>query len=126
MGKDHQDTLETQVVIGITLRLRKKYSEALGYFEDVFEQRKKALGPEHPLTLSSEREIGVNFSLQQKQAEKGLTILQKVYEKQKTLLGSENPDTVRTQLVLVDALTKNGKYAEAEKLFKDGLLSKMK
>jgi pentatricopeptide repeat protein len=125
LHKEHQDFLESQVVIGITLRMRKKYSEAMGYFQDVYEQRKKVLGAEHPLTLNTEREIGVALSLM-KQPEKALPLLRKVYQSQKTVLGNESPDTVKTQLVLVDALTKNGDYKEADKLFQEGLLNTMK
>ena len=92
------------------------FSEAEPQLERAAELRKRALGPEHPDTLTSLDELGILYNLQGKYPA-AQTLLRQVLEARKRVLGENHPDTLSTMSGLALAIAYEGDDARAAPIF---------
>jgi hypothetical protein len=92
-----------------------RYREAEKPFEEVFQARNKALGEEHPSTLTSMAYLAWTYSNQGqwKEAE-GLRV--RVLKISKRVLGEEHPNTLSSMVNLATTLWRQGLWKDAEEL----------
>jgi non-specific serine/threonine protein kinase/serine/threonine-protein kinase len=91
---------------------------ALASVERALETQVRALGPEHPETLSSRELRGVVLRNLGRQAE-AEAALREVLSARRRVLGAEHPDTFETQFQLAALLERRGKYAESEAILRE-------
>ena len=118
LGELHEDTLNTQLWIGITLNNEEKYEQAEEILNDCYEKHKKSLGENHAQTLSTLHWFGKTLGDRKKydQAEK---LLSDCYERRKIVFGENHRETLITQHFLGDLLCDYRKYEEAERTLND-------
>ena len=98
------------------MRWRAEYSKALPIYEDVLEQWRKQLGPEHPRTLTVMSNIAV-LHLGEHDFAGAETLAKQVLEIRTRVLGAEHSNTLESRTILGSIFEKEGKYAEADPLF---------
>jgi non-specific serine/threonine protein kinase/serine/threonine-protein kinase len=84
------------------------------------EIRERALGAEHPDTLSSKALEGVVSSAQGRYAE-AETLFRETLEMRRRVLGNEHPDTLESMYALATTYGRQERYAEAETLVRETL-----
>jgi len=111
--RDPLEWARVQFAIAGVLIAKGQYSDAESIFRKVVKERERALGPEHPDTLSARQMLGVALDQEGKYAESEAEhrAVLKLREKE---LGPEHPDTLITRISLTYDLSFQGKYAEAE------------
>ena len=115
---DAQPAVEASIrrTIGLAYFDLSIFPDAQLHLERAVELRKRALGPEHPDTLTSMDELGVLYNLQGKYAAaEGL--LSQVLEARRRLLGGEHRDTLATMSDLALAISYEGDDARAASIF---------
>lgn len=86
------------------LTLLAKYTKAENMHQEMLELREKALGKEHPDTLTSMNNLALALSDQGKHAE-AETMYQKTLALRETMLGKEHLDTLTSMNKLTLALS---------------------
>ena len=76
----------------------------------VLEIRRRVLGPEHPDTLSSMRNLALDYEMQGKYAE-AEALMSEALEIYRRVLGSEHPSTVGTMSNLARIHEDQGKFS---------------
>ncbi len=87
-------------------------------YQEVYEIRKRVLGPEHPSTLTTRNNMAAVLDHQGKY-EEASQAYQENYEIQKRVLGPEHPDALITLNNMALELAKQGKYEEALKAYQE-------
>jgi tetratricopeptide (TPR) repeat protein len=82
--------------------------------------RRRALGPDHPDTLTAMDELGVVFNSESRYAE-AEKLNREVLQVRRRVVGAQNLDTVTSMFHLAKTVYAQGRYAEAEKLERDVL-----
>jgi tetratricopeptide (TPR) repeat protein len=100
-----------------------KYEEAETMLRHALESIEKALGLEHPDTLTSVSLLGLVLERQDKY-EEAETMLRHVLESREKALGLEHPDTLTSFSHLGFVFYQQGKYEEAEAMHHRALESK--
>jgi tetratricopeptide (TPR) repeat protein len=88
-------------------------AEAERHYGRSLDTRRRALGEEHPDTLSSYNNLGQHYREQGKYAQ-AEQILTRVMDTRRRILGDEHPDTLITMANVGLVHHEQGKYAEAE------------
>jgi tetratricopeptide (TPR) repeat protein len=96
------------------------YPDAQPQLERALELRRRALGNDHTVTLSTMHALAELYRLQGKYA-RAEPLFNKVLELQRHLLGGEHRDTLSTMNDLALLYLYQGKYAQAEPLFTEVL-----
>jgi tetratricopeptide (TPR) repeat protein len=112
-ARDGVEWAGVQFAIARVYYYQGQYQDAEGVLRKVLEIRDKALGPNHPDTLTTRRVLAIALVGEGKYAEaeieyRALTTLTE------QVLGREHPDTLMTRNNLALALADQGKYEEAE------------
>lgn len=94
------------------------YGRANELFVKAIEINRRALGPDHPSTLTLRDHLGWNLAREGHfpEAEK---LLRETLDLRRRILGAENPDTLSTMNNLASTLDEEGRYPEAEALVRD-------
>jgi serine/threonine protein kinase/tetratricopeptide (TPR) repeat protein len=96
------------------------YSQSKSLLERALEIRGRILGPEHPDTLLTMRNLAASLGDNGDLAE-AEKFDRKVLGAQRRVLGPRNPETMKTMNNLAGVLDGLGRYAEAEQLFDEAL-----
>jgi tetratricopeptide (TPR) repeat protein len=99
------------------LNKRGRYADAEVAWRDVAERRKRAIGPEHPDTLSSIYGVVLVQRSQGKYAEAEATCRDLV-EAAKRAIGPSDPKTLSTMITLAQLLEAQQKFAQAEPVYR--------
>jgi tetratricopeptide (TPR) repeat protein len=91
------------------------YPEAQRQWERAVELQRRAVGPDHPDTLTSMNDLADAYRMQSVYAQAEL-LLSEVVEKRRRVLGEENPETLNSMNELAVLYLDRGKYAQAESL----------
>lgn len=96
------------------------YPRSQSLYERALEIRRRALGPEHPDTLTSMNNLALVLwkELRYPEAER---LDRETIEIRRRVLGPEHPDTLKSMSNLALVLQDEGHYAEAEKLDRERL-----
>jgi tetratricopeptide (TPR) repeat protein len=115
---DSQPLVEAAIrrTIGLAYYDLNSFAKAQPQLERAADLRKRALGPEHPDTLTSMDELGVLYTYQGKYGA-AEALLTKVLEARKRVLGSTHKDTLGTLSNLAVAISYEGDNARAEPVF---------
>ncbi|KAF4631476.1 hypothetical protein G7Y89_g6649 [Cudoniella acicularis] len=93
LGREHNDTLGSMVMVGLAYKLRGRWDAAEELEVQVMETSKKKLGADHPDTLSSMANLASTYRNQGRwDAAEELEV--QVMETSKTKLGIDHPDTL--------------------------------
>ena len=115
---DSQPLVEASIrrTIGLAYYDLNSFAKAQEHLERAADLRKRALGPEHPDTLTSMDELGVLYTYQGKypQAE---ALLSKVLEARQRILGPRRKETLSTMSNLGVAISYEGDNARVAPLF---------
>jgi tetratricopeptide (TPR) repeat protein len=99
---------------------QKRYAEALPLAEEVYEQRRRQLGADHPRTLNAQHNLGMAQGGSQ-QLERAAATLRSAFEARRRVLGASHPLTLGTGTAYADALNQLGErdaaLREYEQLF---------
>jgi eukaryotic-like serine/threonine-protein kinase len=101
--------------LGNTYRDLGLYPEAQQQLEAALDIRRRALGPEHPDTLTSMSNLGAAYSDEGKYAQ-AEALDQIVLSIRRRVLGPEHPDSLASMFNLGVDYSDEGKYAQAEAL----------
>jgi tetratricopeptide (TPR) repeat protein len=116
MANDREDLLDQATIADRTswyLICRGEYVSAETISRIGVEAREKALGPEHPHTLSSVNDLGMAF-LGQGKYEEAEVMQRRALEGYEKVLGPEHPGTLASVSQLGSVLLRQGKHEEAE------------
>jgi len=113
----NQPVVQAQLLmtIGTVYETLGLYPEAQKLLQKSLELRRRVLGPEHPDTLGTMKEMGRILRLEGQLAgsEK---LLRETLESERRVLGPENPATMQCMVELANVLREQGHLAESEKL----------
>jgi tetratricopeptide (TPR) repeat protein len=98
-----------------------QYLEGEKMHQGTLELREKALGKEHPVTLTSMMWVANLLEKQGNYTESAKMYLQ-ILKTQKRVLGKRHPETLKSRSNLAVALRSQGKYAKAEKMHRETLV----
>lgn len=106
--------------LGIIIQIKGKYEEARKFIEEAYYMRKDLLGDTHPLTLTSEGNMGlVHFYDGQK--EKALEWFIKAHQSNVKVKGESHPDHVRELSNIGAVYMQLGNNEQAKKYFEKAL-----
>ncbi|KAF3389938.1 Nephrocystin-3 [Talaromyces pinophilus] len=144
LGPDHEKTLGSMEIVGLTHLVQGRWKEAEELFMQVIETRKRVLGVEHPDTLTSMGNLASTYRNQGrwKEAEElDMQVMEttkrmlastyrnrgrwkeaeelevQVIEITKRVQGVEHPDTLASIANLASTYRDQGRWKEAEELF---------
>lgn len=115
LGPQHEDTLTTLSVLGVSLNKQGKWSEARPLQRDVLDRCHKALGSSHRLTLKSMSRLAATHN----RAGENLGCLDiqlEVLKQMESELGPEDLDTLTEMSNLLYTLNKLQRWDEANRL----------
>ncbi|MGV3661839.1 MAG: tetratricopeptide repeat protein [Prosthecobacter sp.] len=107
-----------QETIGLTYLAMSHTTPAQTHLQGALENRQQTLGPEHPDTMRSMRQLATVFKEQGRYAESE-ALLRKTLAAQQRALGSEHKDTFVTITVLAAVCEAQDQPMTSEKLFTD-------
>lgn len=113
-----EDEARMQETIGLTYLAMSHTTPAQTHLHGALENRKQTLGPDHPDTLRTMRELATVFKEQGRYAESE-ALLRKTLTAQKRVLGPEHKDTFVTITVLAAVCEAQDQPMTSEKLFSD-------
>ena len=120
LGRDDPATLESATRMGILNLYQGKYDQAMPYFMETLEARRRILGDEHPDTLESIHFMG--FVLRKKGDFEGArSNFQIALDGRRRILGDEDFQTLVTMNMMGVLFWENGRVAEAEPYFLEAL-----
>jgi serine/threonine protein kinase/tetratricopeptide (TPR) repeat protein len=120
LGPDHPDTLFALLGLGMNLRDQSRYADAAPLLTQALEGCRRKLGPEHAATLRAMQEVAVLEDEQAKLPEAEQHYAQLLAARRR----GPSPDHPQVAAVLALSgrnLVKQGKYAQAEPLLREGL-----
>ena len=119
---DGQPLVEASILhtIGKTYLDLGLYPQARSHMERALELQRRALGEEHPVTLTTMSSLGELY-LHEEDYAKCEQLLSRTVEAQRRVLGQAHPDTLRTMDDLAIAYDRRGNHAEAERLYTEVL-----
>jgi non-specific serine/threonine protein kinase/serine/threonine-protein kinase len=120
LGSDHPDTLYALLGLGMNLRDQGRYADAAPLLTQALEGGRRKLGPDHPATLRAMQELAVLEDEQSKLPEAEQHYAQLLTARRR----GPSPDHPQVAAVLAlfgRNLVKQGKYAQAEPLVREGL-----
>ena len=117
---DQEYRVQLSNKFGMCLLSDGRYKEAENFLKDVTEWRVKALGQEHPATLTSMNNLAWVLD-SQGEYEKAEAMNRQTLEFRKQALGQEHPDTLTSMSNLALVLNSQGKYKEAEAMNRQAL-----
>ncbi|CAL1296328.1 unnamed protein product [Larinioides sclopetarius] len=97
-----------------------KHEVAIEKLKMMYEKKRISLGPTHPSTLRTWRDIGIILS-SQKNTKEAIKIFHMVFHLQTTVLGKNHFDTLVTNNCIGDILLAEGKPFKALKIYTRGL-----
>ncbi|MEQ8524285.1 serine/threonine-protein kinase [Gracilimonas sp.] len=106
--------------LGIIIQKSGKYEEARALIEKAYYMRKELLGDKHPLTLTSEGNMGMVY-FYDGQKEKAIDWFIKAHESNVEVKGENHPDHVRELSNIGAVFMQLGKNEQARKYFKRAL-----
>ncbi|GBL99076.1 hypothetical protein AVEN_227572-1 [Araneus ventricosus] len=112
--------LHFQNNIALVLCNKGKHKVAIEKLMLVYEKKKRSLGPAHPSTLRTWRDIGIILS-SQKNNKEAIKIFLMVFDLQTIILGKNHFDTLVTNNCIGDILLAEGKPFQALKIYARGL-----
>jgi len=115
LGKEHIDTLESMIMVGLVAMIAERWEEAEKLFVEATEIRKRVLGSEHPDALNSMESLAYIYQ-NQGQLKEAEELGIQVVEIRKRVLGSEHLDTLASKASLVSIYQNQGRLKEAEEL----------
>jgi tetratricopeptide (TPR) repeat protein len=120
VDKDGERRIDLAWKFGMCLFSDGRFTEAEVSIAYVMETRKKILGKEHPLTLTSMNSLASLLERQGKYDEAGPICWQTLQLREK-VLGKEHPDTLESMNNLASLLESQGKYDEAKPIYQQTL-----
>ncbi|CAH8471984.1 unnamed protein product [Schistosoma rodhaini] len=131
-GRNHPDVATMLNILALVYRDQGKYREAATLLNDALTIREKTLGPEHPAVAATLNNLAVLYGKRGKYKE-AEPLCKRALLIRENVLGQDHPDVAKqlNNLALLcqnqgkyeeaSAYLKQGKYAEAEKLYKEVL-----
>jgi len=116
-GPDDIETFKaTNILARILARTGGSPEEALKLLEDALPRERRALGPEHEITIASTFELAITYNAlgRGKEAEK---LYRDVVAARRRVLGPEHPVTLFSMYVQAERLAGDHRYQEAEHVF---------
>ncbi|GIX72966.1 ankyrin-1 [Caerostris extrusa] len=110
------ESLQIENNIALIYSHQGKYAHAYKIWHQLYESKAKLLGPAHPSTLRTLRDVGMVLFSQQKYNQ-ALKILHKVLDIQQIKLGSDHFDTLSTNNQIGDIFFAQGKHFNALKIY---------
>lgn len=107
-----------QETIGLTYLAMSHVAPAQDHLHAALEKRRETLGPDHPDTLRSMRELATVFKEQGRYPE-AESLLRQTLGRQQRVLGADHPDTFITITVLAAVCEAEDQPMTSEKLFTD-------
>jgi serine/threonine-protein kinase len=117
---EHPDFAASCHNLGMILRKRKKYDEAVEKLSEALRLRRQALGDEHPQTINSLRLLATTYDVQQNYAA-ALPLFLELLEHRRVLLGEDHLEVLSIKKNIATALAKQRRYREAEPLDREVL-----
>ncbi|MFE5633498.1 tetratricopeptide repeat protein [Streptomyces sp. NPDC056542] len=108
---------------GLSLGRLGRWHEAEDVHRSVVEDRRRALGPDHPDTLTSGYELGFTLSRLARPAD-ALREFGRVAEARERVLGVDHPDTLAARQETAYVLGRLGRHAEAHEVYAGVLASR--
>ncbi|MFF9912566.1 tetratricopeptide repeat protein [Streptomyces sp. NPDC013457] len=108
---------------GLSLGRLGRWREAEDVHRSVVEDRRRALGPDHPDTLTSGYELGFTLSRLARPAD-ALREFGRVAEARERVLGVDHPDTLAARQETAYVLGRLGRHAEAHEVYAGVLASR--
>ncbi|KAG9236373.1 kinesin light chain 3 [Amylocarpus encephaloides] len=115
INKDEENRMKLAWRFGTCLFSDGRYNEAEGQFIEALEIEMRALGPEHPDTLTSMASLASTYRNQGRWKEAEDLEVQ-VMETSSRVLGLEHPDTLTSMANLASTFWNQGRWKEAEDL----------
>lgn len=115
LGQEHNDTLDSMVMVGLAYDLRGRWDAAEEIEVQVMETRKRILGADHPDTLASMGNLASTYRNQGRWDEAEELAVQ-VMETRKRKFGADDPDTLTSMGNLASTLWDQGRWDAAEEL----------
>ncbi|KAJ6258209.1 hypothetical protein Dda_7128 [Drechslerella dactyloides] len=124
-GSGNQTVLDHIYAIAGVFYKQGKYDEAMQWYERALVGRKKALGKDHPDTLSTVHKIASVFSDQGKY-DQAMQWCERALAGSEKALGKDHPDTLATVHAMAGVFTRQGKYGEAMQRYERALAGREK
>ena len=118
-----EDLAEQVSKTGVVLMANGQHAEAEPLFRQALEIRTRLLGPEHPITLASIRNLGSCIDDQGRSAE-AEPLYRQAVEGKTRVLGPDHPDTLAGIYNLAACIDDQGRGEEAEPLYRQALEGK--
>ena len=109
LGPEHPDTLHNQAL--------GRYREAERMHQEAVTEMAEVLGPEHPNTLAASNHITIVYTLRSGD-EQAVKLFRQTQTGGVKLQGFEQPDTLWTKDYLAPTYNSQGRYVEAETLYR--------
>ena len=120
LGREHNDTLSSMLIVGLAYKLRGKYDAAEPLYRETLQLREKVLGKEHPNTLTSMNNLAALFDSQGKY-DLAEPLYRETLQLREKVLGKEHPNTLTSMNNLAALFYRQGKYDLAEPLYRETL-----
>ena len=116
LGSEHQETLRSMGFVAmIKFLYKRQLREGEESYRKTLELRERALGLDHPDTLTCMKNLGLMLRRQGKHVA-AVEMHRKALMHQEKLLGSQHPDTLVSLDYLSEALTATGDHKTAEEM----------
>ncbi|KAK6538391.1 hypothetical protein TWF694_011270 [Orbilia ellipsospora] len=116
---DNVLALETVQTIATIMEQQAAYAEALKYHKLVYERQRKSLGDSHMLTLETMASIGRMYD-RLEEFKNALGYYQEILERLRIIFRGESHPWIPSTLVnIANTLMRQGRYKEAERLYKN-------
>jgi tetratricopeptide (TPR) repeat protein len=92
------------------LHYQGRYEEAEEMYRDALARRGEVLGPNHPETLTSVRNLALLLS-SRRRFDEAIPLLERAYTGSRNALGDDHPATINRQTNYADALQKSKRHA---------------
>ncbi len=113
---DSVETLDAISAYGSILRALERLEEALPYYEEAYEGRRRLHGPDDPGTLVTLSNLGfINRALGR--LDEAADIFRRTYEARRRLFGPDDSRTLSSMINYAGSLRTSGRFVEAEPLY---------
>ena len=114
LGPAAAPTLESRLAMSTLGAQEHRGAEVVPFDRETVALARQALGPRHPVTLDASQRLGVTLAdLPEPAGGEGVALLREVIEADRQALGAEAEQTLGARLDLADALSHQGRFAEA-------------
>ncbi|WP_433361187.1 FxSxx-COOH system tetratricopeptide repeat protein [Streptosporangium sp. CA-115845] len=117
-GSSKQNILTSGNGLSRIVRLRGDYAEACDLGEDAYEFGVQELGPDHPWTLRTAKDLSI-AKRRVGQIDEAFDLAQATYEREERIFGRDHHDTLAAALCLANVQRTRGEITEALELLRD-------